>query len=242
MSASLIIPAAGSGSRFGGPRPKQLLDLAGRAVLLRSLDAFAGLVDEAVLAVSADIQAEVAALLARGRLPFPVRLVAGGGTRQASVHAALLATDPAHAVVLVHDAVRPLVPPACIRACLKALETHDAALVAVPCAATVKRCGAARGDAALVEATVPRDDLWLAQTPQGFQRRHGLTAFARAAAQDWTCSDDAQVLERAGHTVAVVPGDALNLKLTTPDDWRLAEAILALRSPEVRKSGSPEVP
>jgi 2-C-methyl-D-erythritol 4-phosphate cytidylyltransferase len=219
---SLVIPAAGQGTRFGGVVAKQLLPLKGRAVLLRSLDAFAGQVDEAIIAVSAQLRPEVEALLAGTTLPFPVRLAAGGATRQDSVSAGVHASDPASELVLVHDAVRPLVPPACIAACIAALSDHVAALVAVPCTATVKRADAG----GRVLATVPRDDLWLAQTPQGFRRAEGLAAFARAAAGGWSCSDDAQVLERAGYDVALVPGDARNLKLTTPDDWAVAEALI----------------
>ena len=218
---SLVIPAAGRGTRFGGPIPKQLLPLRGRAVLLRSLDAFAGHVSEAVLAVGDDLRDEVAALLQGAGLPFPVRLTGGGATRQESVHAGLRASDPASSAVLVHDAVRPLVPSRCIAACIQALDEHIAAVVAVPCAATVKR---ARPDGT-VDATVPRADLWLAQTPQGLRRSEALAAFARAAAEGWSCSDDVEVMERAGHRVALVMGDARNLKLTTPDDWAVAEAL-----------------
>jgi 2-C-methyl-D-erythritol 4-phosphate cytidylyltransferase len=225
MSArvSLVIPAAGRGTRFGGPVPKQLLLLKGRAVLLRSLDAFVGHVHEAVLAISADAHEEITALVAGAGIPYPVRLVTGGATRQDSVHAGLRASDPTCGLVLVHDAVRPLVPGSCIAACITALTEHIAAVVAIPCAATVKRARADR----TVDTTVPRDDLWLAQTPQGLRRTEALAAFARADAEAWSCSDDVQVMERAGHRVALVPGDARNLKLTTPDDWAIAEALLS---------------
>ncbi|MBA3701059.1 MAG: 2-C-methyl-D-erythritol 4-phosphate cytidylyltransferase [Planctomycetes bacterium] len=219
---SLVIPAAGRGTRFGGPVPKQLLPLQGRAVLLRSLDAFAGQVQEAVLAISDDARDEVAALIATAGLPFPVRLTTGGATRQDSVSAGLRASDPTCDLVLVHDAVRPLVPRSCIAACIAALTDHVAAVVAVPCAATVKRATAER----TVDATVPRDDLWLAQTPQGLRRAEALAAFARAATEQWSCSDDVQVMERAGYRVALVMGDARNLKLTTQDDWAVAEALI----------------
>ncbi len=222
MRISLVIPAAGRGTRFGGPVPKQLLPLKGRAVLLRSLDAFAGHIVEAVLAVGDDLRDEVEVLLRTAGLPFPVRLTGGGATRQESVFAGLRASDPTCDAVLVHDAVRPLVPARCISACISALATHCAAVVAVPCAATIKR---ARVDGT-VDTTVPRDDLWLAQTPQGMHRAEALAAFARASAEGWACSDDAQVMERAGHRVALVPGDARNLKLTTPDDWAVAEALI----------------
>ena len=219
---SLVIPAAGNGTRFGGPIPKQLLPLKGRAVFLRSLDAFAGHVDEAVLAVSADMRADIEALLKNADLPFPVRLTAGGATRQASVYAGLLASDPSCDAILVHDAVRPLVPAPCIAACIAALREYVTAVVALPCAATVKR---ARSDGT-VDTTVARDDLWLAQTPQGLRRAEALAAFKRAVVEGWLCSDDAQVMERAGHRVALIMGDARNLKLTTPDDWAVAEALM----------------
>lgn len=218
MGVALIIPAAGSGSRFGGPVPKQYLPLRGRPVLAWTLEAFAGLVDEALLAVD-DAWRDQAVTLA-AQAPFPCRVVLGGATRQASVAAALAAVSPGHDRVLVHDAVRPLVPRTCISACIAALDQHPAAVVAVPCAATVKRAGA--GD--VVTATVPREDLWLAQTPQGLRLREALAAFA--AAGDLLCTDDAQVMERAGHVVALVRGDARNLKITTPDDFAVAEALL----------------
>nr|MBA3846486.1 2-C-methyl-D-erythritol 4-phosphate cytidylyltransferase [Planctomycetota bacterium] len=112
-----------------------------------------------------------------------------------------------------------------IVACLAALADHAGAVVAVPCAHTVKRAGPGE----LVDATVPREGLWLAQTPQGLRRDLALAAFQRAAAEGWMVSDDVQVLERAGHRVALVRGDACNLKITTPDDLVLAEAILASR-------------
>jgi 2-C-methyl-D-erythritol 4-phosphate cytidylyltransferase len=230
MRVSLIIPAAGRGQRFGSEVPKQVLLLCGLPVLAHSLHAFDGLVDEAVLAVDPASREAVQAAIASAPLPFPVRLVAGGATRQASVAAALRDTDPAHDVVLVHDAVRPLVPRTCIEACLDALTRHAAALVAVPCSATVKRAATAqpheRGADALVGETVARDQLWLAQTPQGFRRQVGLDAFARAEREGWACSDDAQVLERAGIPVALVMGDARNLKITTRDDWEIAETLM----------------
>ncbi len=221
--ACVIIPAAGSGTRFGGPRPKQFLDLAGRPVLAWTLAAFAGRVAGAVIAVNAAWHHEVAAIASAA--PFPIRIVAGGATRQDSVAAALAASDSTWDRVLVHDAVRPLVPGPCIDACLAALDQHAGAVVAVPCAATVKR---AHADGTVAD-TVPRDALWLAQTPQGFRRAEGLAAFARAAAEGWACTDDAQVLERAGHRVALVPGDARNLKITTPDDFLVAAALLGAR-------------
>ncbi len=236
MRPGLVIPAAGRGTRFGGPVPKQLLSLGGRPVLLRSLEAFAGLIEHAVIATNNELRTDIEELLTSNSLPFTITIVQGGETRQASVYAGLQALENSCDIALVHDAVRPLVPTACIAACIDALGDHPAAVVAIPCSATVKRANA---DGTVIE-TVPRSDLWLAQTPQGFRLDLGLAAFAKAEAEQWTCSDDAQVMEKAGYSVAIVPGDARNLKLTTPDDWAVAEALISAESgsPEVRKSGS----
>lgn len=224
MRASLVIPAAGRGQRFGSDTPKQFLPLRGRSVLARTLAAFDGLVDEAVIAGDPSARDLIAAAVAESHVSFPVRVVDGGETRLRSVEAAVSAA--AGDAVLVHDAVRPLVPRSCIEACLAATARTGAAVVAIRCAHTVKR-----GAGTTVAATVPRDDLWLAQTPQGFRRALGAAAFARAIAEGWECSDDAQVIERAGGAVELVPGDARNLKITTPDDLALAEAILAAAAP-----------
>lgn len=217
---ALVIPAAGSGSRFGGERPKQFIDLAGKPVLAHTLAAFAGLIDQAWLAVNDAWRDEVVAIAAGA--PFPCTVVTGGATRQDSVHAALRAVDATCDRVLVHDAVRPLVPRRCISDCIAALDHHPGAVVAVPCAATIKRASPA---GAVVE-TVPREHLWLAQTPQGFRRDVGLAAFAAAARDGFQGTDDVQLLERLGLAVALITGDARNLKLTTPDDLAVAMALI----------------
>jgi 2-C-methyl-D-erythritol 4-phosphate cytidylyltransferase len=217
---ALVIPAAGSGTRFGGDRPKQFLMLGGKPVLAHTLAAFAGLVDAAWLAVNDAWRDEVTAIAAAA--PFPCHVVTGGATRQDSVHAALQAVTADCDRILVHDAVRPLVPRTCIAACIAALDQHPAAVLAVPCAATVKRAGTT----GCVAETVPREGLWLAQTPQAFHRDVGLAAFAAAARDGFQGTDDVQLLERAGHAVALVTGDARNLKLTTRDDLAVATALL----------------
>jgi 2-C-methyl-D-erythritol 4-phosphate cytidylyltransferase len=217
MTTTLIIPAAGRGSRFGADIPKQNLALRGRPVLAWTLQAFAGEIDRAIIAVD-KAWLPTAQAIAVGA-SYPITLVLGGATRQASVLAALRSAEDG--IILVHDAVRPLVPRRCIVDCIAAVRDHGSALVAVPCASTVKRTADGRS----VATTVPRDDLWLAQTPQGFRRDIGLSAYADPAAA--TASDDAQVLERAGQAPRLILGDARNLKITTPDDLALAEAILA---------------
>lgn len=219
MSTTLIIPAAGRGLRFGGEIPKQLLPLSGRTVLAWSLSAFTGLITDAIIAISEDQRTATTQAVEKAGVPFPVRLITGGATRQESVERALIAANGS--TILIHDAVRPLIPRSCIEACLRTLEKDHAVVLAVPCTATVKRAQEQQ-----VRETVARDDLWLAQTPQGFHREDGLAAFSRARAEGWVCSDDAQVLERAGYAVTIVPGDARNLKITTRDDLILAEALM----------------
>jgi 2-C-methyl-D-erythritol 4-phosphate cytidylyltransferase/2-C-methyl-D-erythritol 2,4-cyclodiphosphate synthase len=222
----LVLAAAGTGSRFGNETPKQFLDLAGRSVLRWSLAAFAGQVQRAVIVANPETHERVHALLKDDPPPCPVQVVTGGATRQDSVHCGLRACGPAFAA-LVHDAARPFVGAPCIAACRQALDHYAGAVVAVRCTATVKRLSEANEP--LVAATVPRDSLWLAQTPQGLRLAEALPAFARAEAEGWACSDDVQVLERAGHSVALIPGESANLKITTPDDWLVAKALAAVR-------------
>ena len=219
MPVAAIIPAAGVGSRMGSPQPKQFLRVRGEAVLTWTLRAIAGEVDELVIVGSAidDIRACLAAAGVRAGI------VPGGATRQASVAAGLAAVARSDRV-LVHDAVRPCVPAACIRACIRALDEVPACVLAVPCAATLKRADPVGRD---VAATVDRRGLWLAQTPQGLHVAPARAAFARAAREGWDCTDDAEVMERAGHAVRIVPGDARNLKLTTPDELPLIACLLA---------------
>jgi 2-C-methyl-D-erythritol 4-phosphate cytidylyltransferase len=150
-----------------------------------------------------------------------VVLVAGGEERQDSVRRGLEALGDAD-VVLVHDAARPLVPRRVIDAVIDATLRSGAAVPVVPVADTVKRV---ESDGAVGE-TLPRDDLRLAQTPQGFRTGLLRAAYARAEREGFRGTDDASVVERAGGRVVVVPGSPRNLKITTPEDLRLAEALL----------------
>ena len=151
-----------------------------------------------------------------------VQLVTGGSTRQASVRAALGAL-PDVDLILVHDAARPFAGRILIDAVIEGARRHGAAVPGVPVPDTVKRLARSRG---LVDTTMPREDLVLAQTPQGFRAdllRRAHDAAERAAIEG---PDDAMLVERLGEPVAVVPGHRLNIKITSPEDWGLAEAIL----------------
>ena len=221
MRVAAILLAGGTGSRFGAETPKQFLPLAGAPVLRH---AAAALLDAGVPIQPVGDPARVAAALA----PLAHRpVVPGGETRQDSVRAGLaaLAAD-APELVLIHDGARPLIPPDTIPALLAALETADGAIPAVAVADTLKRVADGR-----ITATVPREGLFRAQTPQAF--RYATLVAAHVAAPPGL-TDDAAVLEAAGLAVAVVSGSEDNIKLTYPEDrMRLERALLGRMIPRV---------
>ncbi|WP_135466539.1 bifunctional 2-C-methyl-D-erythritol 4-phosphate cytidylyltransferase/2-C-methyl-D-erythritol 2,4-cyclodiphosphate synthase [Crenalkalicoccus roseus] len=215
-----LLTAAGRGSRFGSEVPKQYLPLLGRPVLRHAAEALLaeGLVEAVLPVCAAGEEARVASLLA-GLPALPP--VVGGATRQASVRAGLEALARharAPEVVLVHDAARPVVPAGTVGRLLAALDRAEGAIPAQPVADTLKR-----GEAGRVTATLSRDGLFRAQTPQAF-RFPALLAAHRAAAGEAT--DDAQLLEAAGQAVILVEGSETNVKLTFPEDLDRVEALL----------------
>jgi len=222
---ALIVPAAGAGSRFGGPIKKPYADLAGRPILLRTLDRFAGLdaIARRVVLVSADDLDFVRCNLLHELERLGVDcLVPGGTERHDSVRAGLAHVGDDCTLVAVHDAVRPLVPLKAVVEALRVAEQVGAACVGIPMHDTVKRVG--QGD--IVAETLPRERLWQAQTPQVFRTELLRQAYARARALPGTATDDAQLVEALGHPVAMVEGGRENLKITTTADLHLAEAWL----------------
>jgi len=225
MRIAALLVAAGSGSRFGAEIPKQFLTLAGQPVIRHAARALAA--GATLLQPVGEAAAIAAALGEVAHLPP----VPGGATRQESVRAGLEALVP-HApdIVLVHDAARPLIPPGTIPALLAALETAPGAIPALPVADTLKRVAGGT-----IAATVPREGLFRAQTPQAF-RFVPLLAAHRAAgdAGDGAATDDAALLEAAGLAVAIVAGSEDNIKLTYPEDlMRLERALLGAMTPRV---------
>lgn len=218
MYVSALIAAGGHGARFGGGRPKQLLTLAGRPILQRSVDAFlrSSIIDEVIVAVPAGLATAPPAYLQSARKPL--RVVVGGARRRDSVAHAFAQVSPQADVVVIHDAARPLVSEMVIRRTVDGAVAAGAAIAAVRAHDTVKRAGA---DGLIVE-TLPREEIYLAQTPQAF--RTGVLRAALALAGDAT--DEAALAERAGHHVKLVDGDPTNLKITTPDDLAMAERLL----------------
>jgi 2-C-methyl-D-erythritol 4-phosphate cytidylyltransferase len=231
MQVYVILPAAGLGTRMAGPQPKQFLALAGVPILIHSLRAFAAVPRVSAIYVAVRkteierVQAQIAEYGFAGR----VQVVEGGDNRQQSVSNALSAV-PAQPddIVLVHDAVRPLIDAATIERTIDAVAQHGAAIVGLPAVDTIKQVErTAHG--ALITSTIPREYVVLAQTPQGF--RYGLLrqAFADALADGFVGTDEASLVERAGNPVAVVHGSQVNLKITQPGDLELAEFYLRQR-------------
>lgn len=221
MHVSAIIAAGGRGARFGGDRPKQLLTLAGLPILQRSIDAFlrSPLVHDVVVALSRDLFAAPPEYLRRG--DRRIDLVEGGERRQDSVANAFARVVDRADVVVIHDAVRPLVSVDLIRRTIEAAAETGAAIAAVRAQDTVKR-----GDASgLITATLPRDEIFLAQTPQAFRTSVLRDALA-AAGGGISVTDEAALAERAGHRVKLVDGDPRNLKITTSDDLAMAERLM----------------
>ncbi len=244
MKVFVIVPAAGLGTRMAPPpaapskeKPKkktpskQFKELGGVPILVHTLRKFAAApaVHEIVVALRQD---EIAGFRAQLETQYPeipvkrLRMVAGGEHRQDSVANALahIAAAPDD-IVLVHDAVRPLVTPEIIAHVIEAAHKHGAAIAGWPAVDTVKQVERT-ADGALIKATIPRASVVMAQTPQGF--RYGILkkAFADAASDGFLGTDEASLIERAGLPVAVVMGSPRNLKITTPADMELAEFYL----------------
>jgi len=233
MSVFVILPAAGIGTRMAstaGAAPKQFLTLRGLPILQHSLQAFLSVprITAVYVSVRASEEARVLALVSEHRMEDKVHIVIGGDARQASVAnalAALPSTSPDD-IVLVHDAVRPLIDPETIERTIAAIEKHGAAIVGTPAVDTIKQVERT-ADGALITATIPRELIVHAQTPQGAKVPLMRKAFAEAAADEFIGTDESSLLERANIPVFVVQGNSRNFKVTQPGDLEIAEFYLA---------------
>lgn len=246
MFVSAIIAAAGSGQRFGGAVPKQLIPIEGPSALERSLALFVNhpAIDEVVVALPPDVAAAPPPYLT-GAVK-PIRVVPGGARRQDSVARAFDVVDAACEVVVVHDAARPFASANLISRTIEAAIESGAALAALRARDTVKRGGQAEEDTAVgppgaefVSETLPRESIFLAQTPQAF--RHRVLRDALMLSEVGVdATDEAALAERAGHPVRLVDGEETNIKLTTPDDLAVAGAIARTKTapPRTGRAGT----
>jgi 2-C-methyl-D-erythritol 4-phosphate cytidylyltransferase len=222
MGTGAILLCAGKGERLGAGVPKALALLAGRPLFAWSLEVLerSTAIESIVVVGPARLLQE--ALWACGLHAGKVTTwCEGGRERQHSVARGLAALPEACDVVLVHDSARALASPALFARVAADARAHGAAIAAMPVEDTLKRVALE-----VIEDTVPRAGLWRAQTPQGFRRDWLAEAHAQAGA---VATDDAALVEAAGHRVRVTMGESTNLKITTPDDLRLAEAWLSAR-------------
>lgn len=229
MSVTAIIAAGGRGVRLGADRPKQFLEIGGRSILEISVAALAASdrIDDIVVALPADH------LPGAGKhwpaLDKPIIFVAGGARRQDSVANAFAKAPPGAEVIVIHDAARPFVSGAMIARTIDAAVAHGAAIAAIAVRDTVKQAGGPDADGSRpIRATIPRDTVFLAQTPQAFRR--DVLARALDEGRSIDATDEAVLVERLGLPVHVVQGDSRNIKITTPEDLAAARS-LALTPP-----------
>jgi 2-C-methyl-D-erythritol 4-phosphate cytidylyltransferase len=228
MNISAIIVAAGNGRRLGLPIPKAFVGLGGRTMLSWSLAAVRAVpsICELVLTAPAEMQPSIRNEVTAAGLEIPVKIVPGGAERQDSVRNALALTSALSEVVVVHDAARPFATPRMFDACIGVAIRSGAAIIGTPLADTLKRAEGP-ADAPTISATISRAGLWQAQTPQAFRRDLLLKAHERALREHITATDDADLVEQLGVPVEIVEGSTLNLKITTPDDLKIASAVAA---------------
>jgi 2-C-methyl-D-erythritol 4-phosphate cytidylyltransferase len=223
-SFAVILPAAGRSSRFRDKEKKPFVNLDGRAVWLRSAELFVARseVSQCLIVVAPEDQ-ELFRRRYQANLVFMnVEIVSGGAERFESVANALTRVKPEVDFVAIHDAVRPCLAEAMVSAVFTKAEQTGAALLAVPVADTIKEAD----DKRMVKQTVARKGLWLAQTPQVFRREWLVEAYAKRGQFGKDITDDAQLVEAAGHAVHLVDGATTNIKITSRADLTLAEAIL----------------
>jgi 2-C-methyl-D-erythritol 4-phosphate cytidylyltransferase len=235
---AVILPAAGKSSRFHDKEKKPFVNLDGRAVWLRSAELFVARpeVVQCLIVVAHEDQ-ELFRRRYQANLVFMnVEVVNGGAERFESVANALARIKPEVDLVAIHDAVRPCLSEALVTSILTKGEQTGAALLAVPVADTLKQAN----DKQQVQQTMSRKGLWLAQTPQVFRKDWLIEAYAQRSKLGRDITDDAQLLEAAGHPVHLVEGAATNIKITTRADLILAEAILkAMPKPKPSRAAHP---
>jgi 2-C-methyl-D-erythritol 4-phosphate cytidylyltransferase len=226
MTYQVIIPAAGQGKRMGAGKNKLLLELNGIPVLIHTLRVFEDdeSCDGMILAVHPQDEMEFKVLLKKYNIHKVVNFVAGGKERQHSICNALNTVN-GNGIILVHDAARPFIQKEQIHRLTETAIEKDAAILGVPAKDTIKRvCNG------VVVETVERSSLWAVQTPQAFRMSILRQAYEKAESENFLGTDDASLVERTGHPVAIVEGDYDNIKLTTPEDLFFAEAILKKRN------------
>lgn len=224
MKTIALITAGGKGQRMQSPTAKQFLLLGGKPILAQTIAVFEAcpIVDEIFVIAPQDEMAKVQTdIIEKYHFKKVLKVVRGGRRRQQSVWNGLRAIKSDCSWVVVHDGVRPLITPQLIEAGIMEAQQTGAAIVAVPARDTVKRL--APGGKL---QTLPREEIWLAQTPQIFEFSLLCQAHHKANQDKFTGTDDASLVERLGQPVSLIPGDYGNIKITTPEDLKIAETLV----------------
>ncbi|MEE8340590.1 MAG: 2-C-methyl-D-erythritol 4-phosphate cytidylyltransferase [Candidatus Neomarinimicrobiota bacterium] len=218
-----VIVAAGSGLRFG--EKKQFKKLGSKPLYLYSLQRFidSDLIDEIVLVVPKDLIKTITLELGKFNQTPKIRIVSGGRLRQDSVLTGIRELSDNCKTVCIHDAARPFVSVDLINKTINTCMQNDGAVAAMPSNDTVKEVNIGIGQ---IKRTLPRENIWLAQTPQAFHRKQLLKALLHAGENKIQVTDESTLMEAPGRSIVVVKGDSENIKITTQDDWKLAELIL----------------
>lgn len=223
-----VIVAAGRGNRMNSSINKVFMLLGGNPILLHSVEKFSkcSQVDNLIVVAAADEVLYVKKMLTQVSGIKPWQVIAGGSERQYSILNALAVISPSTKVVLVHDGARPLVTRQCIDNVIEATFQYKAAVAAVPVKDTIKTVN----ETGIVTGTLTRNTLWSIQTPQGFDFGLLRQAYEQATVDNYLGTDDASLVERLGAIVHIVAGDYENIKVTTPEDLIVAEALLQGKS------------
>jgi len=224
VSVCAIIAAAGRGERMGGSIPKQFLEIKHKPILAHTLEKFCQceLIDRIIIVAPKDWQQYIIENVIEKYHILKVNIiVSGGATRQESVYCALKVVNEQTSIVVIHDAVRPVVTADLLRKVINKGKETGAAVLAVPVHESLKKVSRKQ-----VACSLNRDSVWLVQTPQVFKRDLILNAYQQAFFNCRTASDDSELVEYLDYPIHVVAGSRANIKITTPEDLKLAEILL----------------
>lgn len=217
MKVKVIIPASGSGERFGGKTPKQFLKIDGKEIIAHTLEKFnsVGLIDEIIISAQLEYFVKLSTIIKKCNLKKVKKITEGGKLRQDSVYNALINLEcDSDDLVLVHDAVRPFISKKKIIELVKAAEKEKCVILGLPVNETIKRVDKKN----IVTETIDRNNVWAIQTPQAFQYSILLNAFEKSMSENFIGTDEAAIVENAGFPVKLLPGEKGNVKITVKGD------------------------
>ena len=217
MKVKVIIPASGSGERFGSKIPKQFLKIEGKEIIALTLEKFNSikLIDEIIISTKLEYFVKISAILKKYNLRKVSKIVEGGKRRQDSVYNALITSESDYDdMLLIHDAVRPFISKKKIMELIKAAEKEKCVILGLPVNETIKRTDKNN----IITETIDRDNVWAIQTPQAFRYDILLKSFEKAYEENFTGTDEAAIVENAGFRVKVMMGEKGNVKITFRED------------------------